>query len=83
MTRMGLPYGSMPQSGRGGFTLAGFFRQVLEELRPLPDRAGGTMRIVLACLLVWVIVLTFRNPMADLGVLMVFVFLQRNKMIII
>jgi multidrug resistance protein MdtO len=57
-----------------------FFRQVLEELKPLPDRWGGTKRMVLACLLVWVVVLTFRNPMADLGVFMVFILLQRNKM---
>lgn len=66
--------------GSGGVDIPKFLRQVLEELRPLPDRAGGTMRIVLACLLVWVIVLTFRNPMADLGVFMVFIFLQRNKL---
>jgi len=70
----------MPQPGTVGFTLAGFFRQVLEELRPLPDRFGGTLRMVTACLLVWIVVLTFRNPMADLGVLMVFIFLQKNKM---
>ncbi len=70
----------MPRPGRGGFTPAGFFRQVLEELKPLPDRAGGTMRIVMACLLVWVVMLTFRNPMADLGVFLVFIVLQRNKM---
>ena len=69
----------MPRSGLGGFTIAVFFRQVLEELKPLPDRAGGTMRIVIACLLVWVVMLTFRNPMADLGVYLVFMVLQRNK----
>lgn len=69
----------MPRPGMGGFTIAGFFRQVLEELRPLPDRFGGTMRIVLACLLVWVIVLTFRNPMGDFSVFLVFILLQRNK----
>jgi len=69
----------MPRQGRGGFTLAGFFRQVLEELKPLPDRAEGTMRILMACLLVWVVTLTFRNPMADVGVYLVFMVLQRNK----
>ena len=37
------------------------------------------MRIVMACLLVWVVMLTFRNPMADLGVFLVFIVLQRNK----
>lgn len=46
----------------------------------MPDRLGGTMRMVIACLLIWIVVLTFRNPMADLGVFMVFIFLQRNKM---
>ena len=46
----------------------------------MPDRFGGTMRMVSACLLIWIVVLTFRNPMADLGVFMVFVFLQRNKL---
>ncbi len=76
---MGSSSGTMPRAGRGGLTLAGFFRQVLEELKPLPDRAGGTMRIVMACLLVWVVMLTFRNPMADLGVFLVFIVLQRNK----
>jgi multidrug resistance protein MdtO len=69
----------MPQQGVAGSTIGGFIRQVLEELRPLPDRAGGTKRIVLACLLVWVVTLTFRNPMADLGVFLVFILLQRNK----
>jgi multidrug resistance protein MdtO len=63
-----------------GVDVGAFFRQVLEELKPLPDRWGGTKRMVLACLLVWVVVLTFRNPMGDLGVFMVFIFLQRNKM---
>ena len=76
---MGSPIGTMPLSGSGGFTIAGFFRQVLEELRPLPDRWGGTMRTVMACLLVWVIVLTFRNPMGDFSVFLVFILLQRNK----
>ena len=77
---MGSPAGMMPQPGKVGFTLSGVFRQVLEELKPLPDRFGGTMRMVSACLLVWIVVLTFRNPMADLGVFMVFIFLQKNKM---
>jgi multidrug resistance protein MdtO len=63
-----------------GVDVGAFFRQMLEELKPLPDRWGGTKRMVLACLLVWVVVLTFRNPMGDLGVFMVFIFLQRNKM---
>jgi multidrug resistance protein MdtO len=66
--------------GMGGVVVLKFLRQLLEELRPTPDRLGGTMRIVSACLLIWIVVLTFRNPIADLAVLMVFVFLQRNKM---
>ena len=77
---MGLPSGTMRSMGIGGMDVSGFLRQVLEELKPLPDRFGGTLRMVCACLLVWIIVLTFRNPMGDLGVLMVFIFLQRNKM---
>ena len=64
----------------GGVDIAAFFRQVLEELKPLSDRFGGTLRMVCACLLIWIIALTFRNPMGDLGVFMVFIFLQRNKM---
>jgi multidrug resistance protein MdtO len=64
----------------GGVDVAAFFRQFLEELKPMSDRWGGTLRMVCACLLIWIIVLTFRNPMGDLGVFMVFIFLQRNKM---
>jgi multidrug resistance protein MdtO len=64
----------------GGVDIAAFFRQLLEELKPMSDRWGGTLRMVCACLLVWIVVLTFRNPMGDLGVYMVFIFLQRNKM---
>jgi multidrug resistance protein MdtO len=64
----------------GGVDIVAFFRQVLEELKPLSDRFGGTLRMVCACLLVWIVVLTFRNPMGDMGVFMVFIFLQRNKM---
>lgn len=59
---------------------AGLLRQVLEELKPMSDRAEGTMRIVVACLLVWLVMLTFRNPMADIGVFMVFVFMQRSTL---
>ncbi|MEI7963432.1 MAG: hypothetical protein WCI42_06340, partial [Verrucomicrobiota bacterium] len=33
----------------------------------------------MACLLIWVIVLTFRNPMGDFSVFLVFILLQRNK----
>lgn len=33
----------------------------------------------MACLLVWVVVLTFRNPMGDFSVFLVFILLQRNK----
>jgi multidrug resistance protein MdtO len=62
-----------------GFSFPGLLRRVLEELKPLPDRAGGTLRIVLACLLVWIVVLTFRNPLGDLAVFLVFMVLQRNK----
>ena len=76
---MGSLAGTVHPSGRGGFTLAGFLKQVLQELKPLPDRAGGTFRIVVACLLVWTIVLTFRNPMGDFAVFLVFIVLQRNK----
>jgi len=77
---MGTPSGTKARFVICGVDVGAFFRQVLEELKPLPDRWGGTKRMVLACLLVWVVVLTFRNPMADLGVFMVFIFLQRNKM---
>jgi multidrug resistance protein MdtO len=76
---MGSPIGIMHRPGTIVFTLVGFFRKVLNELRPLPDRGGGTMRIVMACLLIWVIVLTFRNPMGDFSVFLVFILLQRNK----
>ena len=76
---MGLLAGTMPRTDRGGFTVVGFLRRVFEELKPLPDRAGGTLRIVVASLLVWTIVLTFRNPMGDFAVFLVFIVLQRNK----
>ena len=79
---MGTPsgIGTMARFTIGGVDVAAFFRQVLEELKPMSDRWGGTLRMVCACLLVWIIVLTFRNPMGDMGVFMVFIFLQRNKM---
>ncbi len=77
---MGSPSGTMGRMGLDGMGISKFLRQLLEELKPLPDRFGGTMRMVLACLLVWIVVLTFRNPMGDLGVFMVFIFLQRNKL---
>lgn len=76
---MGSPTGTMHRLGTIGFTLVGFFRKVLNELRPLPDRGAATMRIVLACLLVWLIVLTFRNPMGGFSVFLVFILQQRNK----
>lgn len=83
---MGSSSGSVPLKsvggmvGMGGVDVLNFLRQLLVELRPTHDRLGGTLRMVSACLLIWVVVLTFRNPMADLGVYMVFIFLQRNKM---
>jgi len=76
---MGSSSGTMLRMGSVGMDVSEFLRRVLEELKPMADRAGGAMRIVLACLLVWVIVLTFRNPMGDLGMILVFVLLQRNK----
>lgn len=76
---MGSPIGTMHRPGRIGFTLERFFRQVLDELKPLPDRAGGAMRITLACLLIWIIELAFRNSIADLSLILVFLLLQRNK----
>ena len=76
---MGSPTGTMHRLGTIGFTLVGFFRKILNELRPLPDRGAATMRIVLACLLVWLIVLTFRNPMGGFSVFLVFILQQRNK----
>ena len=71
--------GTLDSMGSGGGDIPKFLRQVLEELKPMSDRMGGTLRMVCACLLIWIVVLTFRNPMGDLGVFMVFIFLQRNK----
>jgi len=65
--------------GTGGVDIPKFLRQVMEELKPMSDRMGGTLRMVCACLLIWIIVLTFRNPMGDLGVFLVFIFLQRKR----
>ena len=79
-TPSGTGTGNLGRFVIGGVDVAAFFRQVLEELKPLSDRSGGTLRMVCACLLIWIIALTFRNPMGDLGVFMVFIFLQRNKM---
>ena len=77
---MGSSSGSADHLMVEGLDCRAFFRQVLEELKPMSDRMGGTLRMVCACLLIWVVVLTFRNPMGDMGVFMVFIFLQRNKM---
>ena len=79
---MGTPsgIGTIARFVIGGVDITAFFRQVLLELKPMSDRFGGTLRMVCACLLVWIVALTFRNPMGDMGVFMVFIFLQRNKM---
>jgi multidrug resistance protein MdtO len=77
---MGSSPGTMARIVVGGVDVAAVFRQILGELKPMSDRWGGTLRMVCACLLIWIIVLTFRNPMGDMGVFMVFIFLQRNKM---
>jgi len=78
---MGSSSGNLGRMGSGGVDIPKFLRQVLEELKPLPDRFGGTMRMVFACLLIWIVVLTFRNPLGDVAVFMVFIFLQRNKLL--
>jgi multidrug resistance protein MdtO len=77
---MGSSSGTLGRMGSGEVDVPKFLRQLLEELKPMSDRWGGTLRMVYACLLVWIVVLTFRNPMGDLGVYMVFIFLQRNKL---
>ena len=76
---MGSSSEALGRMGTGGVDIPKFLRQVMEELKPMSDRMGGTLRMVCACLLIWIIVLTFRNPMGDLGVFLVFIFLQRNK----
>ena len=57
-----------------------FLRRFLEELKPLEDRSGATLRIVVASMLVWFVMLTFRNPRTDIGVFMVFMFMQRSTL---
>jgi multidrug resistance protein MdtO len=53
-------------------------RRVLGELRPMPDRLAGTLRITAAVLPVLVVMLTFRNKVIAIGCVLVFLLMQRN-----
>jgi multidrug resistance protein MdtO len=50
------------------------------ELRPMPDRLAGTLRITAAFLMVLVVMLTFRNKVIGLGGIMVFILMQRSTL---
>lgn len=55
-------------------------RQVLAELRPMPDRVAGTLRITVAVLLAALVMLTFRNSMLAIGPFLVFLLMQRSTL---
>lgn len=53
---------------------------VLEELRPMPDRLAGTLRMTAAVVLVVVVMMSFPNKLIDFGALMVFICMQRSTL---
>jgi len=55
-------------------------RQVLAELRPMPDRLAGTLRITAAVILSVLVMLTFRNKMMAIGPFLVFLLMQRSTL---
>lgn len=55
-------------------------RRVLAELRPMPDRLAGTLRITAAVLLAVLVMLTFRNSMLAVGPFLVFLLMQRSTL---
>lgn len=54
--------------------------RVLGELRPMPDRLAGTLRITSAVLLSVLVMLTFRNSMLAIGPFLVFLLMQRSTL---
>lgn len=53
-------------------------RQIREDLRPAPDRLGGTLRVTFSALLVTVVMLTFRMPFLYIGPYLVFILSQKD-----
>lgn len=49
-----------------------------DDLRPAPDRLGGTLRITFSAVLVAVVMLTFRMPFLYIGPYLVFILSQRD-----
>lgn len=50
------------------------------ELRPMPDRLAGTLRMTAAVVLVVVVMMSFPNKLIDFGALMVFICMQRSTL---
>lgn len=51
---------------------------IRDDLRPTPDRLGGTLRITFSAILVAVVMLTFRMPFLYIGPYLVFILSQRD-----
>lgn len=58
----------------------GALKVALGELRPMPDRLAGTLRITAASLITVIIMLTFRNKMIFIGPFLVFMVMQRSTL---
>lgn len=55
-----------------------WIRQIRDDLRPAPDRLGGTLRVTFSALLVAVVMLTFRMPFLYIGPYLVFILSQKE-----
>ena len=53
---------------------------MLDELRPMPDRLAGTLRITAAVVLVVTVMMSFPNKLINFGALMVFICMQRSTL---
>lgn len=51
---------------------------ILDDLRPTPDRLGGTVRITFAAVLVATVMLAFQMPFLAIGPYLVFILSQRD-----
>jgi len=58
--------------------MSALVRIIRENLRPTPDRLGGTLRITVSALLVAVVMLAFRMPFLYIGPYLVFILSQRD-----
>ena len=63
-------------TGMGGWSIG----SMLDELRPMPDRLAGTLRITAAVVLVVTVMMSFPNKLINFGALMVFICMQRSTL---